>query len=541
MDPAAISTGMGEGEAQVFKPQEDFLGEAMKAAETKKKESAANKAQAMATLNKMAEYHVWTQRDGAEFAKLQKGVWDGLAGKDLDDPATMLWLNQKQQELTYKADKSNTDKEAFVNATKDLAANPTKYFKDTGEYLIDYADPKKAFGDFDITKIQQKPDVQAFILKAQAEGKAEALANKKETATVGTLPGGGEQKFKIETSTTTHPLEKAIGTFRTYMAEPSNLKAVQEMYEAEDPKHEKYTDVYDYADKNIAPHIASSSTDVDASQITGGSGFGSGGGGFTPGGWGAEETKTEASVLNEQGIQQVVQGRIADPSAKKNYDYLIEQDKIPYITKDGKQRQMTFDEFEEDLVRKSPTAQRKEVAAVYNFGRASKTGEATEIRYMEITSGNKKGVQFKPTQIIIKKGKEPIFSGLDPNDNKIEIPYSELSGKLRVETGGDWDLLKEKIAKEQGFDAFAPYEPKKPSGSATTGGAKPTTNAKRDASSNTYSSGTQPIAPIQGKATGSALKDYAPDAQQRIKAVMAANNIDETTAINALKKAGKLK
>jgi hypothetical protein len=459
--------------AQVFKPQEDFLGEAMKAAEAKKKESAANKSKAMETLGKMAEYHVWTERDGAEFAKKQKEVWDGLSGRDLDDPNTMLWLNQKQQELTYLADRSNTDKDFFKNATNLYATKPTKYLDETLTNLQEFASPNNALGvnkSWNPAYMVERADLDGDLKKLADLGRSRAEARKQKLASVRTIPGSTEP-YTVETTTTEYSLPEAEQDIRIQMQEPSWRKTVNERWQT-DPNRDKYKTVDEYAQFELAPKIASKSYLEDATRVPGEKGFGGGAGGFTPGGWGVEETKTEAPVLNEQQINTAIQSRIADPSAKKNYDYLLEQDKIPYITTNGKQRQMTFDEFEEDLVRKSQTAQSKEVGAVYNFGRASKTGEATEIKYMEITSGDKKGVQFKPTQIIIKKNREPIFSGLDPNDNKIEIPYSELSGKLRVETGGDWDLLREKIAKEQGFDPFAPYEPKKPSSGTTTGGAK---------------------------------------------------------------------
>ena len=51
MDPAAISSGIGQGMAQIFEPTKDYLDEAMKAAKTQKEVLA--KAEGVKTVKKV--------------------------------------------------------------------------------------------------------------------------------------------------------------------------------------------------------------------------------------------------------------------------------------------------------------------------------------------------------------------------------------------------------------------------------------------------------------------------------------------------------
>jgi hypothetical protein len=502
MDPAAISTGMGEGEAQVFKPQESLLPEALKMAGEKKKESAANKAQAMATLNKMAEYHVWTQRDGDEFAKLQKGVWDGLQGKDLDDPATMLWLNQKQQELTYKADKSNTDKEAFVNATKQIAATPNKYFPDTGEYLLDYANPKNAFGDFDVTKMSQRADLDTDLKKIADLGRSRAEANKQKLAQVTTIPGSSAP-YTVETTTTEYPLKEAEQDIRIQMQEPSWRKTVNERWQT-DPNKNKYSTVDEYAQFELAPKIASKSSLQDASRVPDGNRFG-GGGGFTPGGWSVNLQTAEKPALAGTEMQEAASKLAKQPDYIEKYNVLATAGKLPQVKIGaGKERDQTIEEFALEGIQNSPTAQTGVEGFTFDFNRASKSGEPAEIGTIMITGdANQPGVAFKPTTISFGKSGEPMVTGLDSKGKTQEVPYSQIHAQLKNETGGDWNILKQKMIDQVGFDPFSQYESKKaPAGkSSASGGAKATTNAKRDAAGNTYGDGSGKDSPLpfQGK------------------------------------------
>lgn len=553
MDPAAISTGMGEGMAQIFKPQESLLPEALKMAGEKKKKSAANKAQAMATLNKMAEYHVWTQRDGAEFAKLQKGVWDGLQGKDLDDPATMLWLNQKQQELTYKADKSNTDKEAFVNATKNVAAAPNKYFPDTGEYLLDYADPKNAFGDFDVTKMSQRADLDTDLKKLADLGHARAEANKQKTAQVTTIPGSAAP-YTVETTTTEYPLKDAEQDIRIQMQEPSWRKTVNERWQT-DPNKNKYSTVDEYAQFELAPKIASQSSLQDASRIPDG----------TPK-VGAGSSKPYGNVVMNIVDDVLPATEMADNKEfgnilmqnadfKKSYDAYVEDAKNAGEAwkgaKDDKGNPIvaTAAEFAAQFppkIKSIPISKPNETSPSSMSWRNNK-GSVVNGRFNRVIDYNGK-LLINVTEELESTDK----NGVKTKESKSTyIPFNAYNfGQLNTEFS-DKDVpngvamqLSDLGYKKQ-IDAFkmnTSTASKAPAAKvAPSGGAKPTTNAKRDASGNAYNSGTQPIAPVNGKATGVVLTDYAPAVQERIKAVMAAQNIDEKTAIQALKDAKKLK
>ena len=284
MDSAAISSGIGTGEAQVFKPVEDYLGEAVKLAAEKKKESAANKAKAMDLMAKLGEKHIWTQRDGAAFAKKQSDLWNQLKGKDLNDPETMMWLAQQQQELTYLADKSNTDKEQFIKASNLYQASPNKYFNDVPNKLIDYADSKNAFGDWNPGWMVEKPDVDLIIKNAQATGRETALRNAQKTVEeVG--PGGikgGTRRYLKSQDIEQYTPEEARRDFATNTADPLVHRALTEKMQFEDPTGKLYNnDVNQYVEKNIIPRITYKKDFTGATPLAG-QGGGRGAGGTSP-------------------------------------------------------------------------------------------------------------------------------------------------------------------------------------------------------------------------------------------------------------------
>lgn len=500
MDPAAISSGIGQGEAQVFKPVEDFLGEAMKAAETKKKETAANRARAMEQLAKMGEFHIWTQRDGDAFAKKQNDVWKEVQTKDINDPQTMMWINQKMQELTYLADLSNTDKDLYTKSVNLYATKPTKYFSDTVDKLQQFADPKNALSSstkYNPLWMSERPDFDADLAKMQTSASQWVERNKQEGAKVGTLPGGGSTQFKIETTTGEYPMDKAMQDVRVYISEPNNYRAVEERYNA-DPNKANYKDVYDYADKVIAPKIAMKSIDVDTAQLSGGAGAGAN---VTPNKWFVEERKQEAPKFDIQQIENIATGLEKDPAVLKDYKIKSEIKAAKELLAKGKSKaeiisnlvdrglsdneaenrattaiknpeitpeeNMTLHEYAVDLTKKTPTAKEPSEGFTFDFGKASSgSAEARDISKLQLVTA--KGIEISPNTVIVKKGSEPIITGLGKDGKPIDVPYSEIHAKLKGETSGDWDILKKQMIERMGYDPFSKWESVK----AKTGGAQ---------------------------------------------------------------------
>ena len=155
--------------------------------------------------------------------------------------------------------------------------DPSKHYSDAVSNLLAFADPSNALGaktKYDPNWTAKRADWYGDIGKMKTSAKAWAEANKKEEPRVGTIPGSS-QKFKIETTTTAYPLEKAKNDLRTYVGNLNNLRTATEIWKESD-KTGKYKDVYEWMDAEIAPDIASSSKDVDVSQLSTGGGGGGG-------------------------------------------------------------------------------------------------------------------------------------------------------------------------------------------------------------------------------------------------------------------------
>lgn len=463
MDPAAISSGIGQGAAQVFKPGEDLLGEALKAAQAKKAEQAKQRAATMEQLKKMSEFHIWTERDGDAFAKIQDGIWKDYLKKDASSPETAMWVNQQMQKLTFLADQSNTDKEYFKRDTEKIADNPDKYYPTAVEGLLDFADPSNALGaktKYDPSWMAQRIDYDKAFGEMVSDAKTLAEANKQKLAEVKKIPGS-QRRFEVETTTAEYPLEDAKMRLRAWVAEPNHLRSATERWQQMD-KTGQYKDVYQWLDESQAPNLAIKSRLEDASQLS----SGGGGGGSTRASqkWNISLAASETPEFTEQMIADAVGAFTKDAKNKAYYEK--NKSKLPKITEDGKERTMTFNEYAEDQIRKTERAKGKIEGAVYDFGKAQGAGEASTINYLEIPTGNKKGIKFRPTQIYVNKGREPMIVGLNEKGNRTEVKYSDIVGKLRVETNNQWDDMKQQIISEQGFDPFARYEPK-------SGGAQP--------------------------------------------------------------------
>lgn len=272
MDGELISSGIGQGQAQILKPQDDLLGEALKQAQVKaaekKAESAANKAKALDMLTKMGDFHIWTQRDGEEFKKKQQAVWDGIMGKDLDDPSTMLWLAQQAQDLKFSADKSNEDKNLWTEQTKRIASEGAENFlPNTVDYLFNYADPSNSFKNFDASKIMKKVDIEKDIEDKAAKARAIAQANAQKGVARGTIPGAPGEAYDITTAKEEFTPAQAENIINTSMLEPAYRASMELKWKA-DPNSSQYKDVDEYARKVYAPRLVVSSTEKSASRIT---------------------------------------------------------------------------------------------------------------------------------------------------------------------------------------------------------------------------------------------------------------------------------
>lgn len=272
MEAESISTGLGQGQAQILKPQEDLLDQAIKQAQLqaaeKKAEKAATKAKAMDMLTKMGEHHIWTQRDGEKFKEMQDKVWKGIMGKDLDDPATMLWLTQQAQDLTFAADKSNADKELWTAHTNKIATEGAdKYLPGTVDYLFNFADKSNALGNFDASKMMKRADIEGDMKTLLSEAEAQANANAQQAPSRGTIPGAGGAPYDLSTTIEKFNKENAENLINKKMLEPA-WRATMELNWQQDPNKANYSTVDDYARAVYAPRLIIDSKKQTASRIT---------------------------------------------------------------------------------------------------------------------------------------------------------------------------------------------------------------------------------------------------------------------------------
>ena len=150
-DPRAVSTGLGQGEAQVFKPFETdyFKRKANLALEAKEKAEA----DVAAAISKTP----WS-RDMGQFKKMTQELKDyytqnsrALLEGDFD--AKVELMNKQQQLLDYYS-QSKAAESAYLLNKKMFDNDPLKYTEKTGLGLSSFANTP---GDFDYSKLTMTP------------------------------------------------------------------------------------------------------------------------------------------------------------------------------------------------------------------------------------------------------------------------------------------------------------------------------------------------------------------------------------------------
>lgn len=169
IDASNISSGIGTGQAQVFKPYDsssyfERLGAKKEQQALKKQKQEEGIYKQLAPLDKIDIFF----RDQPKFDQLigdlRKSTRQNIDKLRSGDPeATMNWQNQLQ-DIFNEANLSKNTREQYEKVGNIVAQNPDKYDPDTQTYLSDFAD-KNNIGNynFDPTKIVQYVDLGSDI------------------------------------------------------------------------------------------------------------------------------------------------------------------------------------------------------------------------------------------------------------------------------------------------------------------------------------------------------------------------------------------
>ena len=181
-DPLSTSTGMGQGEAQVFKPfQTDYYRNLGAAASRKR---AKEKLPDLGDLNKIDIFY----RDQPMFAESAKKIYDftsSNADKIMSgDPTTIMELQKMKTEYLNNAALSKNVREQYETAAQSLIQKQDKLTPESIDYLASFDEPS-SMGQwaFDTTKIKMKPEATPWLEHFVSKVKPSVYKNVRESGT----------------------------------------------------------------------------------------------------------------------------------------------------------------------------------------------------------------------------------------------------------------------------------------------------------------------------------------------------------------------
>lgn len=498
IDPLAIAPGRGEGMAAILPDSTNLLPMALQ--DVKTREAAAAKAQQDATksLAKLENKHIW-DRDQEKFNTMLQETWDYALGGDPNDRAFQAELAKRKQQLIEYADRSNLNMTLYNQAM--MKKDWSKAYNDQ-RALAEQIKTTPGM-DFDPYILEEKTDIPKWIEETKKGNIDEAIKKKQEYFSTGKI-AGSQDDYVIGGERWSVSPAKAERQVQQMLYDPTFRKTAEEMMMNEDPKGQKYANVFEFGKNYLAPQLVDQfSGQRSATRIPDGTGSG-------------RKLYAVDDIGNDKQIKRMMTpvstpGQTTPAKAREATTTLYAPLTIEPTNVDLSITPNTID-YTTGLAISDQGIKKAQAGEVGIFPVIKNTHFPVPDDWKTRDEYKNKEITYEPVVGLVYDVVDNY--GVKTGSKSVTVPLSEIKNtpalkgkKIKVgdQTMGISEYYEKLAADKNAAEGIQVQSKPKPA-TTTGGGAKPTPNVKRDASGNTYGDGSSKDKPAPWPGKENAIK-----------------------------------